>query len=75
MSGVFILGKGNLIEDFGMVKLCQHGRWKEPNISIVNAELFPIALIVWSGAIRSGWCNFPSILVTVYMYENIFKMV
>jgi hypothetical protein len=36
----------------------------------VNAELFPIALIVWSGAIRSGWCNFPSILVTVYLHER-----
>jgi hypothetical protein len=36
----------------------------------VNAELFPIALIVWSGAIRSGWCNFPSILVTVQRVQH-----
>jgi hypothetical protein len=29
-------------------------------------KLLSITLIVWSGAIRSGRCNFPSILVTVY---------
>jgi hypothetical protein len=30
------------------------------------SNLFPITLIVWSGAILCGWCNIPSILVTVY---------
>ncbi len=34
------------------------------------SNLFPITLIVWSGVTLCGWCNFPSILVTVYQLSH-----
>ncbi len=66
-SAISILCKGNIIRKLRTGRkfpsemleknwICPSQMW----------NLFPITLIVWSGVILCGWCNFPSILVTVY---------